>query len=426
MKPVDQLASLSLPDLHRRYHRELFDEQLLFWNRCGIDHELGGFQCSLSYDGSRVNHDKFVWFQGRGLWVWSFLYNNLKRDPALLEVARDTKDFLLKHFPQPDGSWASMVTREGQLVAPETDVYGRYFAVEGLFEYAHAAGDSEAHYLALTMFKQLFREEIERPGGHSGTRPQGFWMVNINIATQFLRRESDPDVSQIADRAIEAVIEKHYNPDIQLNNEELRHDFARPPGEETKCNLGHSLETLWMVMEEARRRGDDQLADVCTGRIHRHLNVGWDWIHGGLAMWVNVDQGGYEWPVEQVPGTDVEFRSVGEYNYTKTLWSLDEVLVATLLVQERGGEAWAADYFTRTQQVIDDKFSMKRQHGEPTYVLFSDRNLTPSERSVRQDNYHRLRALTLNILTLDRMIAARKSERRTPGTPLKSAAIRDL
>ena len=401
--PPRTLAGLSLPDLRRRYHGELFDEQLPFWNRCGIDHELGGFQCSLGYDGARVNDDKFVWFQGRGLWVWSFLYNHLEQDPALLEVARKTRDFLLKHFPQPNGSWASMVTRQGQLVAPERDVYGRYFAVEGLFEYAHAAGDSEAHDLALKLFKQLFREETERPGGHSATRPQGFWMVNINIATQFLRRESDPAVSEIADRSIEAVIDKHYNPDIQLNNEQLNPDFTRPPGEQTKSNLGHSIETLWMVMEEARRRGDDQLAGVCAGRIHRHLNVGWDCIHGGLALWINVDQGGYEGPAERVPGTDVEFRSVGEYNYTKTLWSLDEVLIATLLVIELGGGGdWAADYFTRAQQLIDERFSMKRKHGEPTYALFADRRITPPERSVRQDNYHRLRALALNLLTLDR------------------------
>ena len=411
---LNQLTGLSLADLRWRYHGELFGEQLPFWNRCGIDRELGGFQCSLGYDGSRVNDDKFVWFQGRGLWVWSFIYNHLERDPAVLEVARKTKGFLLKHFPQPDGSWASMLTRQGQLLASEHDVYGRYFAVEGLFEYAHAAGDSEAHDLALKLFKQLFREETERPGGHSATRPQGFWMVNINIATQFLRRESDPAVSEIADRSIEAVIDKHYNPDIRLNNEQLNPDFSRPPGEQTKSNLGHSIETLWMVMEEARRRGDDQLAGVCAERIHRHLNVGWDWIHGGLALWINVDQGGYEWPVEQVPGTDVEFRSVGEYNYTKTLWSLDEVLIATLLVLERSGEAWAADYFTRAQQLIDEKFSMKHKHGEPTYVLFADRRIIPPERSVRQDNYHRLRALAVNLLTLDRMKAGHNSETGLP------------
>ena len=425
MTPLDQLAGLSLPDLRRRYHGELFGEQLPFWSRCGIDHELGGFQCSLGYDGSRVNDDKFVWFQGRGLWVWSFVYNHLEQDPALIEVARKTKDFLLQHFPQHDGSWASMVTREGQPLASERDVYGRYFAVEGLFEYAHAAGDGETHDLAFKLFKQLFREETERLGGRSGARPQGFWMVNINIATQFLRRDSDPDVQEIADRSIEAVIERHYNPDIQLNNEELNPDFTRPPGEQTKCNLGHSVETLWMVMEEARRRGDEQLADVCAERIHRHLSVGWDWIHGGLALWINVDQGGYEWMVERVPGTDVEFRSVGEYNYTKTLWSLDEVLIATLLVLERcgddrggdawgggalGGDAWAADYFIRAQQLIDEKFSMKHKHGEPTYVLFADRRITPPECSVRQDNYHRLRALALNLLTLDRMITAQSRE----------------
>jgi hypothetical protein len=120
-------------------------------------------------------------------------------------------------------------------------------------------------------------------------------------------------------------------------------------------------------------------------------------------MWINVDHGGYEWPVEGVPGTDLEFRAVGEYNYTKTLWALDEILIATLLIHERTGAPWAREFFDRTQQLIDEKFSMKTKAGQPTYVLFADRQITPPASSTRQDNYHRLRALMLNLVTLRRL-----------------------
>ena len=134
-------------------------------------------------------------------------------------------------------------------------------------------------------------------------------------------------------------------------------------------------------------------------------NAGWDWIYGGLAMWINVDHGSYEWPVEGVPGTDLEFRAVGEYNYTKSLWALDEILIASA-THPRADEAaaWAREFFDRTQQLIDDKFSMKAAAGQPTYVLFADRRITAPPRSSRQDNYHRLRALMLNLETLDRLI----------------------
>ena len=248
-------APASFAQLRDRYRRELLEEQLPFWNRFGMDHENGGFCCSLDYDGRRVNDEKFTWFQGRGLWVYSYVYNHLDASPEHLEVARKTREFLLAHGPQPDGTWASKLARDGTPLAPETDFYGRYFAIEGLVEYSHAAGDEQALETALRMFKELYRQETAADA--SGPSTQGFWMVNINIARQILERESDPEIREIADRAIDAVIHKHYNPEFGLNNEKLNHDFSRPPQEATKCNFGHSVETLWMVMEEARRRGDD-------------------------------------------------------------------------------------------------------------------------------------------------------------------------
>ena len=46
---------------------------------------------------------------------------------------------------------------------------------------------------------------------------------------------------------------------------------------------------------------------------------------------------------------------------------------------------------------------MKTKAGQPTYVLFADRQITPPASSTRQDNYHRLRALMLNLVTLRRL-----------------------
>ena len=84
------------------------------------------------------------------------------------------------------------------------------------------------------------------------------------------------------DQAIENVINRHFNPVIGLNNGVLERDFSRPKDHETKCLLGHSVETLWMIAEEALRRGDQNLWETCTNRIRKHLDVGWDHVYGGL------------------------------------------------------------------------------------------------------------------------------------------------
>src|SRR5688572_1383365 len=153
-----KLAGVSLPDLKQRYRNELFGVLIPYWDKNGIDHERGGFMCALDHDGTRVNTDKFLWFQGRGIWVYTYLYTHFGRDPRYLEVARKTRDFALKYFRNERGEWAQLVSREGKVLQPPAnDPSGALYMAEGLQAYAQATGDSEAWQIALETIKKQFR-----------------------------------------------------------------------------------------------------------------------------------------------------------------------------------------------------------------------------------------------------------------------------
>jgi mannose/cellobiose epimerase-like protein (N-acyl-D-glucosamine 2-epimerase family) len=406
-----QLAGMDLPQLRKHYHDELFGRLLPYWDRYGVDHQHGGILHSLDYDGTVVSGNKLSWFQGRAIWVYSFLYNRFGRNPEHLEIASKTKDFLLKHAPQPDGWWAEEFSREGDVIRPFSgDLYGMYFTAEGLQEYAWAAKDDSARDLAFALMRRLHRR-IQEPDflcmdtDVPGQRTQGLWMVNLNTARQMVGRWPDSEMQSLVDEGIDNVIQRHYNPEIGLNNEVLNRDFTRPADHATKCLLGHSVETLWMIGEEALRRGDRSLWNTCTERIRKHLDVGWDHVYGGFSEWVNVDQGSYPWPPYTPVGTKLVFRSTGEFFYVKPLWALNEILVATLHILEQGPAEWAARYFGMAHALIQDRYSAEK-HGQPGYMLFADRRMNWVPKTARQDNYHPLRQLTLCLLGLDRMIAA--------------------
>src|SRR3974390_1259329 len=192
--PIERLAGMNLTQLRRRYQDELFGSLLPFWDRHGIDHQYGGVMHSLDYDGTVVSANKLSWFQGRAIWVYSFLYNHFEKNPAYLEIARKAKDFLLTNAPQPDGWWAEEFTREGKVIRPFSgDLYGMYFAAEGWQEYAWAARDERARDLAFELMRRLHRR-IEEPDflcmdtNTPGQRTQGLWMVNLNTARQMVAR----------------------------------------------------------------------------------------------------------------------------------------------------------------------------------------------------------------------------------------------
>jgi mannose/cellobiose epimerase-like protein (N-acyl-D-glucosamine 2-epimerase family) len=420
---------MSLRELGDRYRAELFETYLPFWEKYGIDHEYGGVMCALDHDGTLVNDQKFHWFQGRGIWVYSFLYSHFGKDPRYLEIAKRTKEFLLAHFPQQDGTWAEVVSREGKVLKPFSgDLFGMYFAAEGLQEYAYAAGDYEAREIALKLVKKLFRQ-MNQAGtpdpetGTAGVRSQGVWMVTLRTATQILRKWTDPEIAAIADQSVDAVINKHYNPDTGLNTETLNFDFSRPQEEATKTKLGHSIETLWMVMDEAQRRHDQALYDLCAERVRHHLDVGWDHVFGGLADSINVSQGCYHWPLDRPVGTNFEFREVGEYKWVKSSWAFDEVLISTLNIIEHQGSEWAVRYFNLAQETFDKKMSLK-QHGLPLFLVYADRRMTFQPHAVRQENYHRPRQYMLNLLSLERMTRRENNGKRGQNQTSPTAVLR--
>ena len=84
-----RLAGMSLAELRQRLYDQLFQVLLPFWDKHGIDHEYGGLMCSLDYDGTLLNTGKNLWFLGRAIWVYSFLYNHFGNNPQFLEVAKD-------------------------------------------------------------------------------------------------------------------------------------------------------------------------------------------------------------------------------------------------------------------------------------------------------------------------------------------------
>ncbi|MFM7928073.1 MAG: AGE family epimerase/isomerase, partial [Pirellula sp.] len=94
----------------------LLDDVIPFWIRHGWDRLHGGMITSLDRDGSIVDTDKSIWFQGRAAWMFATLYNTLGKDPQWLEVATSCIGFLDRFgsSKDPAAKLYFTVTREGK------------------------------------------------------------------------------------------------------------------------------------------------------------------------------------------------------------------------------------------------------------------------------------------------------------------------
>jgi len=398
--------AIPLAELQRKYHGFLFDDFLPFMDKYVIDHELGGFMCNTDYTGERVNDNKLSWFEGRGSWVYAFLYNNLAREKKYLDVARKSLEFVLRSKPTGENElWPKELTRDGKpLSSADGEIYGDVFIAEGLAEFSKATGDEHFWDLAKQLVLKcvrLYDSPNYRPTigqtylgkdarDFPGARIQGVWMVLVRTSTQMLKMHPDAELEQIAHRSVDAVLNHHFNPEFQLNNELLNHDLSRPVNEYRQLvYTGHCIETLWMMMAEAERHKDEKLYDTFARRFKHHVEVAWDDVYGGgFRDLMNVDEN--RWTLDKV------------------LWLQEEILIGSLHIYEKTGAKWAADMFNRTFDYVTKTYPLK-SHGSPLWMYAGNRKVEFEEfktRPKRVENYHHPRHLMLNLIAINRMMNA--------------------
>jgi mannose/cellobiose epimerase-like protein (N-acyl-D-glucosamine 2-epimerase family) len=396
-------GGLTLRELRDQYRSDLFTDYLPFMDKYVIDHELGGFMCNTDHRGVRINDNKLSWYEGRGTWVYSFLYNNFAREKKYLEVARRSIEFTLKSKPPHGELWPKELTRDGkQLTSADGEIYGDLFIAEGLSEYSKATGEREYWNMAREiLFKcvDLYDRSDYRPAiGQTylgpdakpfpGARIQGVWMVLIRLVSQMLEIRSDIEIEKVADRCVDAITKHHYNPEFGLINELLNHDLSRPADEYAQLvYTGHCIENLWMLLYEATRRGDKKLTETLAAWFRRHVDVAWDDVYGGVFRNLqNVERN--IWLVDKV------------------LWAQEEVLIGSMSIIEHLGDEWAKNMFDRMYAYVRAKYPLK-SHGSPLWMYASDRKASYEafiQLPRRVENFHHPRHLMLNLLSLERML----------------------
>lgn len=65
---------MDFKELAKLYKNELLENVLPFWLNHSQDLEFGGYYTCLNRNGDVFDTDKFIWLQGREVWLFSMLY----------------------------------------------------------------------------------------------------------------------------------------------------------------------------------------------------------------------------------------------------------------------------------------------------------------------------------------------------------------
>ncbi len=346
--------------LRRLYRDTLLNDVMPFWLKHGMDAEHDGIITSLDRDGSILDTDKSLWFQGRAAWTFATLYNTVEKRSDWADAAGSCLAFIQKHGYATNGKLFFSVTREGRPLRMRRYVFSEAFSAIANAAYAKATGDESYAERArkdfATYLKHSFEKGMMQPKIEPNTRPMmgiGALMIGIVTAQELRLNLGDAKISghsctEWVDRFILEIQQFFWKPELGALMEIVAPDGSIIDGFDGRTlNPGHALECAWFILHEGRCRNEPSYIRLGLQILDGMWERGWDAEHGGIYYF-----------------RDVFHKPVQEYWHDmKFWWPHNEAIIATLLAWKLTGEAKYAQWH---RQVHDWSFQHfpDPEHGE--------------------------------------------------------------
>lgn len=321
------------------YKTELLDNVLPFWLNHSIDKQWGGYLTCLNRDGSVYDTDKFIWLQGRQVWMFSKLYNELEKRKEWLDCALHGAEFLKKYGHDGSYNWYFSLTQEGKPLVQPYNIFSYTFACMAFGQLYKATGIEEYATITRETF-DLILKRIKNPKAkwnkaYPGTRPLKSFSIPMIISNMLLEIEElvEPElVDKTIDYCVHEVLDVFYQPDLGVLLENMTMDNQLSDSYDGRLiDPGHGIEATWFMMDLGKRMNRPDIIEKALKITKQTFVYGWDKKYGGIFYFM--DRKGY--PVQQL-------------EWDQKLWWVHlETLIATIKGYLLTGDEEALAYFKK-------------------------------------------------------------------------------
>lgn len=332
-----------------QYKHELLDKVVPFWLNHSQDKECGGYFTCLERDGKVYDTDKFVWLQGREVWMFATLYNKVEKRKEWLDCAIQGAEFLMKHGHDGQLNWYFALDREGNPLVEPYNIFSYTFAVIAFGQLSIATGNEEYADIAKRTF-DIVLSKVDNPKGKWNKAAPGarslksfaLPMILCNVALEIEPLLDADFMQRTIDTCIHEVMDVFYRPELGLIVEHLGAN-----NELVDCfdgrllNPGHAIEAMWFIMDLGKRLQRQDLIDKAVQIALNEVEYGWDRQYGGIFYFM--DRLGH--PCQQL-----------EWDQ-KLWWVHIETLITMLKGYQLTGNAKCLEWFERVHNYVWTHFT---------------------------------------------------------------------
>lgn len=287
---------LNCNKLESQYKSELLANVVPFWLSKSQDERFGGYFTCLDREGNVFDTDKFVWLQGREVWLFSMLCNKVEKKKEWLDCAIQGAEFLKKYGHDGDYNWYFSLTQEGKPLVVPYNIFSYTFAAMAFGQLSLATGNKEYAEIAKKTFEKIISRKDNPKDkwnkAYPGTRPlKGFSlpMILCNLTLEIEHLLDKDTVELTMNECIHEVMEVFLRPELGgIIVENLNQDGSLSDTFEGRLiNPGHGLESMWFIMDLGVRLNRNDLIEKAVETTLTLMDYGWDKKYGGIFYFMD-------------------------------------------------------------------------------------------------------------------------------------------
>lgn len=346
-----------LDEIRNRYHDNLLQSVIPFWLKHSLDQEHGGQWTCLTREGVVFDTRKYIWMQGRAVWMLCTLYEQLDPKEEWLDAAAGIMDFLRAHAMDAKGHCYFSVTSEGAPVFQQRKPYAAFFYALALIVWSRT---KRARGNEMQIAEQIFDRIaawiadgtlLGRPAyeGQTAIRQLADVYVMAMLAMEMMKSNPQPRYREVLRQCLKDVKE-HWLPSKRtlLENLAVDIDYRKFPDTRLLCP-GSALEVSWLMWHalEALEESDPSYESFLLDVIEGSLETGWDNEHAGLFYFMDA---------EGLPCLQLEAKM-------KLWWPHTEAIYALVLAYSKTRDTKWLTWLQRVDEYAFRAFA-DPQHGE--------------------------------------------------------------
>lgn len=339
---------IDFKQLSQQYKSELLDRVMPFWMEKSIDTEFGGYFTCLERDGEVFDTDKFIWLQGREVWMLATLYNKVEKRQEWLDAAIQGAEFLKRYGHDGNLNWYFALDREGHPLVEPYNIFSYTFAVIAFGQLSIATGNAEYADIAKKTF-DIVLSKVDNPKGRWSKASPGarslksfaLPMILCNVALEIEPLLEKDFLDKTIETCVHEVMDVFYRPELGLIVEHLGTDNQLVDCMDGRLlNPGHAIEAMWFIMDLGKRLGNQALIEKAVKIALAEVEYGWDKQYGGIFYFM-----------------DRLGRPLQQLEWDQKLWWVHiETLITMIKGYELTGNAQCLEWFERVHDYVWSHF----------------------------------------------------------------------